>query len=320
MIRADGTARIDFPANSMRRTYLVAVAAGAERTIPFAGGMMGDDQYVHVLDEFALKEIMRGLNTAADFLHYLDAKERFTGTVVCEGEENLLAVYLHRGRKFPEEQLLPVQEGLWDELQRKPEFAARMAADKISVWWDDLIGILTDAYSVRPERGATLSDHERLVRTLASENRFARRLLSESCVEWLHRREAGARNLISPSDVAYIFATYPRDWSREARTDQLGARCLVARSPSMTGKTTVVGLATEIYDPSGFSFDAVYLHLPQWSEANEQLAQEARAEYGIMETPTYSCSTVDEFPDRARRERNRRKRARKERRKSRRDR
>ena len=73
-------------------------------------------------------------------------------------------------------------------------------------------------------------------------------------------------------------------------------RCFVARSPSVLGTETVVGLATEIYDPAGYSVDAFYLSLPAWTEEHEREAQDARRQFGVMKEPKLRPVSIDEFP------------------------
>jgi hypothetical protein len=76
---------------------LDGASAGAS-PLPFAGGGLQNGLYVHAMEAEALNEILGELDTAPDFLEYLLAKEAFSGSVVCEGEENLFAAYLHEGR------------------------------------------------------------------------------------------------------------------------------------------------------------------------------------------------------------------------------
>jgi hypothetical protein len=297
VIRADGSRGIDLPPVEKRRVHLIAVAAGGDRSVAFSSGNKTSSAYVHVVDEFTLRAILGELDTTRDFLQYLDAKESFKGTIVCEGEENLLAIYLHRGRKLPDEfHLLVVEDGLWKKVQKRTEFRARKEQDRVSYWWDDMVERFIDDYQIEPERGPSLSDHERVVRTMAAEDRFARRALSQSFLDWLYMKQAGARNLVSPSDVAYVFATYPRDLPRERRVKDLTARCVVARSPSVMNRETVVGLGTEIYDPSGFSFDIIYINQPEWTSEDEELAQVAREGLDIMRDPSAGRLSFDEFP------------------------
>jgi hypothetical protein len=320
IIRHDGSDGVDLPPIESRRVHLVAVAAGGKRSVPFVGGGKDGRGYVHVMEEEALREILGELDTTADFLDYLEAKESFSGAIICEGEENLLGLYIHAGRKLPTElDALMAEDGIWNKVRSKPEFLARKEEDRISYWWDKLIETFIDDYEMGLEGGPTSSDHERVVRTLAAENRFARRVLSAGCLDWLHRKQAGARNLKSPSGVGYVFGAFPRNWERGYRVAELSARCLVARGPSVMDCPTVVGLGTEVYDPAGYSFDAVYLHMPKWTAQDEEVAQEARKRFGILQEPIVRHMPMDEFPLRAhgpktRVARNREKRGRRERR------
>lgn len=297
VVRQDGSEGIQLPTVDARELHLVAIAAGSKRQIPYSSGVI-DSEYVHVFDELALQAILSELDAISDFVNYLDATESLRGTVVCSGgEEDLLALYIQNGRQFPKgPHLIITEEGAWAQLSNKPECIARKKEDHVSYWWDSTIETLIRDCESTPEVGPTLTELETVVRTMAAENRFQRRMLSEAIVNWVHQRQAGARTMVSPSGVAYVFATYSRDFDREARRTSLRWRCFVARSPSVTGCSTVLGIATETYDPSGFSLDAVYLHLPEWTEEDEQKAQEAREKFGFMNAPTVKRASFQEFP------------------------
>jgi hypothetical protein len=316
VIRSDGASGVDLVATSQRHLHFVAIAAGGRRSVPFSGGEAEDGMYVHALDEEALRAILGELDTAKDFIHYLEAKEAFTGSIICEGEENLLAIYLHGGRQLHAEMnILVVEDGSWDKVRERPEFGARKEDDRPSYWWDSVIETLIRDHAAGGQSGPTLSDHELVVRTMAAEDRFARRALSGCCLEWLARRQAGARSFVSRSGIGYLFGTFPRDWDRKQRTAALGVRSLVARSPGVLNTPIVIGLGTEVHDPTGYSLDVIYLHVPVWTERDEELARAARRDLGIMEAPILSQASLDEFPtrsspSRSRQERNRAKRRR----------
>ena len=222
VIRSDGSPGIELPALDERHFHLIAVAVGGRRQVPFSGGAR-NGQYVHVLDEIALRAILGELDTAPDFIEYLISKEKFPGHIECQGEEDLLALYLHRGRTLPLNlDWLMLDGNIWSEVQAKPEFKARAAEDRISFRWDKLIELLSAEYGGQFETGPALSRHEILVRTLAAENRFARRFLSKAFSDWIAQKQTGARTLVSPlTNVAYVFATFPRDWCREAESASL---------------------------------------------------------------------------------------------------
>lgn len=296
VIRQDKALGIALPSVEARKVHLVAVAAGAERTVPFAGGQL-EPGSVHVMDEFALRIILGELDTAPDFMHYLEAKESFRGSIVCEGEENLLAFYLHRGRALPTEiELLVADDTLWPGVSAKPEFVARKDQDRASYWWDRVLETLIGDLVTTAGEVPLPTEHELVVRTMAAENRFARRVLSAACLDWLMKRQAGARNLVSPSGVAYVFATYPRDYGREHRQADLGMRCFVARGTPALAREITIGIATELYDPSGYSLDVVYLWKPEWEEEDTRVANDARRQFGVLKDPILRAASTDEFP------------------------
>jgi hypothetical protein len=169
VIRVDGTDGIDLPPIEKRRIHLVAVAAGGQRSIPFvAGGDRNGDGYVHVIEEEALHDILGELDTTADFLHYLEAKEAFSGRIICHGEENLLGWYLHGGRRLPTEcELLVVDNDIWAGLRARPEFLARKEADRVSYWWDEMIERFIGDYEVRPTPFRSLIDDSAPVKIIA---------------------------------------------------------------------------------------------------------------------------------------------------------
>jgi len=297
VVRHDGSPGVSLPALGDRRVHFVAVAAGANRKFPIAAGRQGFG-YIHVLDEFSLRALMDELDTASDFLRYLHDKEAFRGAMVLHGgEENLLGTYLHQNRTLPDVDHLVIDDDVWTKVKSQPEFVARKAEDRISYGWDRLIeGLLSDL-TVALEAGHSLSDYELAVRTMATEDRFARRCLSSAFLDWLHKRQLGARNLQSPSGVGYVFSIYPRHGDREQRRKDLEVRCLAARSPSVLNVERVIGIATELYDPSGYSLDVVYLHLPSWSEEDERHLQDARSKLGILQSPERRWLSVSEFPE-----------------------
>jgi hypothetical protein len=302
VIKSDGSSGVRLPPPAERIVHSIAVAAGGNREVPFGGGFR-DGEYVHVIDEVALRAILGELDTAPDFLHYLEAKESFKGVVVCEGEENFFATYLHSGREFPDVDRVLAPDGLWAQVQAKPEFKARKAEDEISYWWDQRIERVIEDSMISTEAPGIQNDNELVVRTMASETRFERRVLSTACIDWLRKKRTGGRVTCSPkTQTGYVFLTKPRDGDREVRVAELMARCMDARSPngplSRSGEsaTKIIGLATEIYDPSGWSMDVVYLDKPQWSDKDEAATEEGREIFTLPREKEISRLSLDEFP------------------------
>lgn len=296
VVRHDGLPGVALPLAQDRKMHFVAVAAGGRRKVPFGGGVE-DFGKVHVMDEVALRAILGELDTISDLVEYLEVKEAFHGTIICEGEENLLAVYLHRRRKLPSDMhSMIVEDGLWSEICAKPEFIARKFEDQVSYTWDRLIETVIRNSDVALEAGLSQDQYEMVARTMAAESRFQRRLLGFSFISLLEKKQSLTRFVKSESGVGYVFGIYPGDYAREQRTANLGIRCFVARSPLVFGCETIIGIATEVYDPSGYSLDVIYQHLPEWTNADEEKALELKQQLGILSEPTVWHVSMDEFP------------------------
>lgn len=291
------------PSREIRRTHLVAVACGSQGKTPLASGDFGKG-FVHVFDEQSLAIVMQELDTISDFTKYLRDKEMLldkTHVTLNGGEEDLLAVYLNRGRDFPPNyDHIMIGADCWDEFSRKPEYRRKQDADRESRWWDGIIETFCEDFSNRGlEYGNTHSELEAVVRVMAREDRFARRILGQSWKEFMDRasaEEVTARVTQSPSGVVYVFLATPRNMPREARKQELTLRCFVARGLHPDA-TTVVGLATERYQGRpGFSFDALRLHIPKWTEEHDAKCRGIQDELGYFRNAALSRTPVDEYP------------------------
>src|SRR5712692_6161508 len=104
VIKSDSSLGVLLPSASEIRIHRVAVALGGKRQVNLPFGDFGKG-FIHVMDEVSFLTLLKELDTITDFVAYLTAKEAFCQSkikVIFDGpEENLLAVYLHAGRKFP---------------------------------------------------------------------------------------------------------------------------------------------------------------------------------------------------------------------------
>lgn len=299
---AKGT-EFPLPGRDERRVHLVAAALGSQGKTPLVSGDLGKG-FVHVFDEQSLTIIMQELDTITDFTEYLGHKEMLlddTHVVLNGGEEDLLAVYLHQGRKFPADyDHLIIEPKTWGEFSNSPEYMSKQNADRHSYLWDGIIETFCKDFRTRGlEFGNTHTELEAVVRVMAREDRFARRILGQSWKEFMDAAAAGkvaARMVPSPSGVIYVFLAAPRDMPREARKAELGGRCFVARG-HYRESATVVGLATERYEArAGFSFDAAVLHMPEWSKEAEEKSRRIQEELGYFAKPALTQMSVDEYP------------------------
>jgi hypothetical protein len=162
--------------------------------------------------------------------------------VVFKGsEEDLLALYLHDGRKFPDRfDVIVLDETLWQGFQQRPEYRAKVVANGDSYFWDRVIEVFSRN---EPEVGCSLSEAEMAIRVMAREDRFARRILGKALREFLEMRRSRSRLMASPSGVAYVFLAIPYGTGPKVLEAELGTRCFVARG-LMQSSYTVVGIGT----------------------------------------------------------------------------
>ena len=303
VIRQDGTDGLPLPSLASRRIHRIAVALGSRGNVGLEFGDFGKG-YVHVFDEQALEHIVGELDTIADFTAYLRAKEALTNAgqypIIPGGEEHLLAVYLHRGRVFPPGDVLLIEPESWERLIQKPEWIRRKTEDRESYVWDGLIETLSELTGVPGAIGSMeLTEREEILRVMAREDRFGRRILAKAFNEFMAeaaRKETRSRIVPGLSGVVYVFLAGDRDQDRELRVRELVLRCFVARGLNPKA-ATVIGLATEQYVPdAGFSLDAARVTIPDWTAEHERRLEGIQADLGYFKTPRLKRVQDDEFP------------------------
>lgn len=307
VIRKDGSQGLAFPTAPSRQVHRVAVALGSQDQVPIHFGDFGKG-FTHVFDETSFNIILQELDTISDFVDYLVAKEDLYNAGVAtlfEGaEEDLLALYLHHGRRFPEEcDFIILDHNLWKGFSNKDEYKAKKLVDRDSYVWDRLIETLCeDALNSNLEFGPSLSDIECAIRVMARETRFTRRILGKSFLEFLwlaSQKRVRSRIVPSLSGALYVYLAAPFHEDRNFRAAELGARCFIARGLNLNCKT-VVGIATERYEPgNGFSLDLMYLHKPDWTDEDQTNLEFAQKEFGYFVRPLQTPIREDEYPSKS---------------------
>lgn len=258
------------------QTGLAIVPAVAADERPYAVGLItGCQGWVHVFDEDTMATVLPNLSTAPDFIAYLRAKEALIaagGLESAASEKDLLAVYLTNERSFPEiGRPLTVAAGTWDALAEHPQFVAAQALNRQGELWDRYIERLTAAivegHAIAGNDIAT-QQFERIVRRLAMEDRFQRRVLSRAILERAERAVGGAVGSLLPSqsdpDLLYALLIKdhdqrePYDEYRRFRTMELHLRCQAA-AVAQPDKATVIGLGLDAANGRGGSEDFIYL-------------------------------------------------------------
>jgi hypothetical protein len=286
-----------------RRIHRLAVALGSKGLAPIGEADFGKG-FVHVFNEQSLQTVLTELDTIADFVEYLQSKEHLlttTQVITHGGEEDLLAIYLHNGRSFPDApDLLIVEPAVWDDLRAKPEWIARKEEDMQSYVWDRLIEtFMSDFHEEALVAGQSLEEFDAVIRVMAREDRFSRRLLAKTFLDFMAKATADkvrSRIVRSPSGVTYVYLVTSRSFDRDARRAELAARCFVARG-MVEGAETVIGIATERYEGKpGFSFDAMRFVKPDWTAIDSAELRRLQEELGIFRDVERQASNEDEFP------------------------
>ena len=302
--RSDGQQGLPLPPLADRKIHRISVSLGGRRLVDFSSGDYGKG-FVHCFDDEFVVVALGELNTVTDFIAYLEAKEdlaRQQRVVMMGGEEDLLAVYLHNGRRFPETaDRIVVEENLWASFLRNTAYQRRLEAEQSSYTWDNLIEHVSEyALAGQMESGGTLSKNERALRIMARESRLSRRMLADTFLEFRERARRGevsARMTPSISGVTYVFYNPPASNERTIRRQVLELRCAVARDQFRENETVIgIGLNVEPA-PDGYAVDLIYFHFPEWPAECQREAEKIRHELGYFRTMQPSSEEIDEYPE-----------------------
>ncbi len=216
---------IAIPDLKKARIHRVAVALGSKGMVPIGCGDFGKG-FVHVHDETSFHLVLQELDTITDFVDYLSSVESFlfrgADVTVAGGEEDLLALYLQNNRSFPGKfDHMVVVGGMWKEFERRPEVKRRRQEDKISYLWDAII----EEFSQYEREGTLEYDSnpgqiELVLRTMAKENRFSRRILSQQIDDLLRttpKTKRRSKVLQAQSGITYVLLVSEKERERKNR-------------------------------------------------------------------------------------------------------
>jgi hypothetical protein len=280
--------------------------------------------YVHVVDDFSLDVVLGTLDTATDFIRYLEKKEQLIESGKLHGavgEENLLAIYLwnvdqHGERDFivpPGSTSIFAPDGSWTWFQASPVRAFQVATERTSYLWDRMIercsAHIISGTALRPP-GSSIADIEKLVRLMSREPRRRRTQIADAIIELFKKIKDKASTLrvigvVQPSilgDPYYVFLLCNRPDGLPEETFQKGRRCLLYEYCMVTKLTypdaqDIVGYATGAYADVVCSEDAVYLDARNWTDEQEAQAFAYQRKLGLL-TPEGQAHESDlKYPE-----------------------
>lgn len=267
--------------------------------------------FVHVFDEVTVELLLSELDTAADFIAYLNERQRMLGrqgtTVLARGEEDLLAFYLQTmddsgskhllGPKEETPDLTIFDDELFERLVTEPAYLRKKAADKVSYAWDLLVERfieLGDPTLNEDFLDQAPSETEQGLRLLAAENRFRRRQLAETYLGALQRVGPGERlGRVVYSGVAdetvFVFVVAPMregESYQEYRRHRLGVLHAYVRTAKLKAPLGTVFVGVAFDNPHkkdrGGSEDLLVWTQPTWTTEDLHELESLRVELGLF--------------------------------------
>jgi hypothetical protein len=291
IILKDRTTEIDLTKNINWRYHRVSVAFGRGKRFPLRYGDFGNG-FVHVFDEKSVSIVLSELDTIKDFVNYLESKENLVREMrypLSFGEEDMLAYYLSNNFSFPKEaDFIYFGDDLYQGLSSDKSYLKILKDLEVSYKWDNLIEkLIEDFNNGELVNDISRKDLELTVRQMAREDRNSRKMLSEQFLDFIGvTSEPKSRSRIVKSfeneDTIYVFLL--GDYKdRVQRARELQMRSFVARSKFEC--KVIIGLATEKYNPKGYSLDFSYSYYPEFSDDLREKATEISNALGYFKTP-----------------------------------
>ncbi|MER8402537.1 hypothetical protein [Mesorhizobium sp. M1348] len=296
-----------------RRSLTISATAQCGAKSFTVGRIAEAKGWVHVFDDESLKVVLRELSTVADFVNYLNAKVALfdEGSFqFADSELDIMAYYLWNNRTFPSmNKLYRLDPNLWPQVEANEAFLRSRAENEISVFWDRLIEHLTGHYlaeTLEFGNDLAMSDYERIVRIMAGETRFVRRILSNHILDRAKRaRQHAIGSLLESGQPEVNYALYigkgaPKAEYKAYREDRgliLRSRCIAAKAVK-PDKRYIVGIALDAQGVEGSSEDFLLIDTLGWSAEAITKADKLRHELGyfipgrVIENPEH----VDEYP------------------------
>ncbi|RYZ84118.1 MAG: hypothetical protein EOP06_18695 [Proteobacteria bacterium] len=290
---------------------------------PFLLAQPSNDEFCHVIDEVALDRILRFLDTAPDFIRYIDQKQRFLSEVAivdASSEQDILAWYLttyndeeeHAFPTFSSSSAVTVPKHLWNSFENSAQYGAWMEANRISYGYDDIIERFfrhhTQGTQYFREHQLGTAQMKLLLRFFASMDRFQRRIISEKISSWVHvirgktdfrfttviiptRPQSPFMGILVMSKLSY--APEYADFRKARRTLLEGLAHAIKHVYPRAEDILCLAIDSS---PDGQSEDALYLDAREWSPEQAEIGRSMHEDAGLLANTRVDKKDRWEFP------------------------
>ncbi|MEM5504924.1 SEC-C domain-containing protein [Shewanella frigidimarina] len=303
---------------------------------PFQIGQIFEGDFVHVFNESTIELVLKEFDTTKDFISYISQREILLSSkksikISCESDiiqlfyENFNDELGDRSiwsKEFEDTENIIIDKGGVAKLFFNTSFIEKKQEDKISYFWDDLIGsfsfhILNN--STEHKSWEHPSEIEPSIRYMAETGRFERRILATSFIEFYEKALPGQRgtrlcfNPINKSHV-YLFLVVPFESSfpsyeiyKEMRRQMLHDYCIINKllDPKIeyiVGISCKTRIDKQPLSPDFFNEgqDFMFIDVRDWGDTEIDEAQKIHDEYvahGLLANRKLFMENVSEFPE-----------------------
>jgi len=291
-----------FDPSEIKNVHLISVLLGEGEDV-FSFVEQYKNHAIHVFTKKFTEIALNELDTIRDFTDYLRSKEEFLTQdckiILDNGEEDLLAHYLLDKRTFgklDDADLVIIAEGMWSDVQSRPEYIAKNEANRFGYVWDSIINW---AHTASMKYSNDALQYEIIARELARPNRFRRRglgkLYFDAHVLAHNNSQDIFRRVLLDEGVTYCFHFQDDPEPRNIRKAMLYAFCFVARG-LYKENPTVIGIATEKMIRPECSYDYMLFYRSEWTKEDQVKMEEIQKETGILTNLKMRKIHEDEYP------------------------